>query len=282
MPDYYTILELTANCTQEEIRRKYRELAKRYHPDRNAGNTSAEARFKEIVEAYKVLGDSAKRREFDLANHKKSPFTNFTNWTGTAKTSRQHPQHNQNSPRQDDTSKAKTADPRATARAPFITRLRHTLKNHPVTRADGLVARGRDVVSALTEPLQRYLFSVAAVIGKTWNKRGSTGFSRGGGAGRRRSAQGFMQKNRPGRRCYQRGELDIVYTTPLTRAELKKGKKLSVRIVNDHAKDGYELLNITIPPASRDGQRLRIRGRGHTSELDGKRGDLYLHLEEKK
>jgi curved DNA-binding protein len=63
--DYYKILGVDRNATQEEIKSAYRKLALKYHPDRNPGNKEAEAKFKEINEAYEVLSDPEKRKLYD-------------------------------------------------------------------------------------------------------------------------------------------------------------------------------------------------------------------------
>ena len=63
--DYYAILGVPRNATQEEIKRAYRRLALKYHPDRNPGNKEAEEKFKEISEAYEVLSDPQKRAIYD-------------------------------------------------------------------------------------------------------------------------------------------------------------------------------------------------------------------------
>lgn len=63
--DYYDILGIKEDASDKEIKRVYRELAKKYHPDANRGDSSAEARFKEISEAYSVLSDPQKRKKYD-------------------------------------------------------------------------------------------------------------------------------------------------------------------------------------------------------------------------
>jgi len=63
--DYYTVLGVPEDAEQGRIKKSYRDLAKRYHPDRNAGNEEAERRFKEIQEAYDVLGEPKKREQYD-------------------------------------------------------------------------------------------------------------------------------------------------------------------------------------------------------------------------
>jgi molecular chaperone DnaJ len=77
--DYYEILGLQKGASEEDIKKSYRKLAKKYHPDVNK-DEDAEAKFKEINEAYDVLGDVEKRQKYDLFGHNEpssNPFSGF-------------------------------------------------------------------------------------------------------------------------------------------------------------------------------------------------------------
>lgn len=63
--DYYAVLGLTEEATQDDIKKAYRKLAMKYHPDRNKGDKAAEEKFKEINEAHTVLNDAQKRQQYD-------------------------------------------------------------------------------------------------------------------------------------------------------------------------------------------------------------------------
>lgn len=67
--DYYDILGIKKDAGADEIKKAYRKLAKKYHPDSNAGNTRAEQKFKEISEAYSILSDPEKKKLYDQFGH---------------------------------------------------------------------------------------------------------------------------------------------------------------------------------------------------------------------
>lgn len=67
--DYYQVLGVSRDADEESIKKAYRKLAKKYHPDSNAGNAEAEQRFKEITEAHTVLSDPEKRKLYDRFGH---------------------------------------------------------------------------------------------------------------------------------------------------------------------------------------------------------------------
>jgi molecular chaperone DnaJ len=64
-PDYYKVLGVGKNASDEEIKKAYRKLARKYHPDRNQGDKQAEEQFKEVSQAYDVLSDAEKRKQYD-------------------------------------------------------------------------------------------------------------------------------------------------------------------------------------------------------------------------
>ena len=65
MKDYYSVLGLKKGASEDEIKKAYRKLAMQYHPDRNKDDKIAENKFKDISEAYAVLSDKKKRRQYD-------------------------------------------------------------------------------------------------------------------------------------------------------------------------------------------------------------------------
>lgn len=65
MADYYQLLDVPRDAGAEEIKKAYRKLALKYHPDRNDGSKESEERFKEITQAYEVLRDPDKRQVYD-------------------------------------------------------------------------------------------------------------------------------------------------------------------------------------------------------------------------
>lgn len=69
MRDFYEILGVDKNASDDDIKKSYRKLALKYHPDRNQGNSDAEKKFKEAAEAYSVLSNTSKRNQYDQFGH---------------------------------------------------------------------------------------------------------------------------------------------------------------------------------------------------------------------
>src|SRR5262249_13817535 len=67
--DYYEVLGVSRSCGDEDLKKAYRKLALKYHPDKNQGDAEAEERFKEIGEAYQILADPERRARYDRFGH---------------------------------------------------------------------------------------------------------------------------------------------------------------------------------------------------------------------
>lgn len=78
LPDHYGILGVTRDISSTGIKRAYRKLARKYHPDSSKANPQAEVKFKEINKAYEVLSDPHKRYQYDALTDNAHPFIRFT------------------------------------------------------------------------------------------------------------------------------------------------------------------------------------------------------------
>ena len=77
MTDLYEVLGVAKTASADEIKKAYKSLAMKYHPDKNPGNAEAEEKFKQINAAYDVLGDEAKRRDYDLQANQYQQYRNY-------------------------------------------------------------------------------------------------------------------------------------------------------------------------------------------------------------
>ena len=68
-PDFYELLGVSSDASEQDIKRAYRKLARKYHPDVNPGDPAAERKFKEISQAYNTLSDPDKRKKYDRFGH---------------------------------------------------------------------------------------------------------------------------------------------------------------------------------------------------------------------
>lgn len=262
MKDYYSILGVTQNCSEDEIRKQYRKLAMQYHPDRNPDSPEAEEKFKEIAEAYGVLTDPEKRQQYDTYMHQGGP---------------QHGSHTQGnfSYSQEEILRDLFNDPRFQQ---MFQGLFHEFQksglqgNSSFLRQSffggkkGAVFGGIFFFGSLAGPA--LMKKARKEIANRPSLLSNVGKAVGSLLGRGNSTQAAVTQQ----------SVDTTYQTPLSEEELRDGKEIQMALDNGGNK---ETLKIKIPPGSRYGQKLRLKGKGQAISGSANRGDLYLKLCEK-
>ncbi|PIE66161.1 MAG: hypothetical protein CSA26_01500 [Desulfobacterales bacterium] len=274
MKDYYRILGVNKKSTDEEIRANYRKLAMKYHPDRNADDPAAEERFKEIAEAYGVLTDPVKRKQYN-------------SFRGREKSYDQNSTGNGFSYSQEDILKDLFKDPRFQHLFSGLLKefqrsgFRHSatfVKRSFFGSKKGIFLGGIVFMGSLARPLlktaaKKSITDQNSPVRKIGQKL--TNLLSGSKLKKEQSQQDISS-------CHLK-DLDITYYTPLSRQEMEQGKTIQILV---YGEQGEQTLKVKIPPGSKSGQKLRIKGKGRLapagiSSVRGcsERGDLFLQLE---
>lgn len=250
--DYYEVLGLSKGASEDEIKKAFRKLAKENHPDLNPGDTAAEARFKEINEAYEVLSDSDKRARYDQFGHAgfdpgfgggsgfggididlSDIFESFFGGGGTRRTSRNAPRRGEN---------IRTALDITFEEAAFGCKKDISLNN----RVEVCTECGGDGCEPGTTP-------------EICNNCGGSGTIRV----QQRTLFGAMSTTSPCTECDGTGK--IIHRP----CQTCKGKG-SVR--------RSRTLSVNIPAGIDDDQTISIRGQGHRGMNGGPAGDLHVTI----
>lgn len=192
--DFYKVLGVSKDASESEIKKTYRSLARKFHPDSNPGDASAEARFKEISEAYSVLSDSQQRSEYDQIRAMQAGGPRFT--------------------------------------------------------AGGGPGGFEDVFGGMFGGMPRQ--GQSADFGDLFS--GLFGGGQGGFSGYREPTKGR----------------DVVSRVTLDLPTAIKGTEVSLE------GPGGKKINARVPAGVKDGQKIRIRGKGHPSPDGGKPGDVII------
>ncbi|MFB0564577.1 MAG: molecular chaperone DnaJ [Candidatus Aminicenantaceae bacterium] len=257
--DYYEVLGILRGSSSEEIKKAYRKMALKYHPDRNPDNKEAEERFKEAAEAYSVLIDSEKRSVYDRFGHEGLRGEGFTGFSGF------------NSSIFEDFEDILGNFFNFSFEDFFGTRQRKG-RRYP--------QRGTDLSLELEITLEEAASGIEKEIklsrAEFCPSCHGSGMRPGThkstcpycqGRGQVRYSQGFFTLSRTCTNCQGSGE---IITSPCKECR-GTGK----------AREN-KTLNINIPAGIDDGQRLRLVGEGEAGDTGAQRGDLYVHIRLKK
>ena len=245
--DYYQVLDVARTATEVEIKKAYRRLAMKYHPDRNPTDHEAEGRFKEVKEAYEVLSDPQKRAAYDQFGH---AGVDASRGAGQG------------------------FDPRDAFGDIFGEVFGDIFGGGRRNRSG--VYRGADLRYELALDLEQAVFGATAnveftTLAECGECKGS-GSAQGAkpatcetcrGAGQVRMQQGFFAVQQTCPRCQGRGQ---VITDPCGgcrgQGRLRRQKTLAVKV----------------PAGVDDGDRIRLTGEGEAGRNGGPAGDLYVEI----
>jgi len=245
--DYYEILGVSKDASQDDIKKAFRKLARKYHPDLNPGDKAAEQKFKEMNAAYAALSDPKKREEYDRFG--RAPFEPGGPWYENART-----------PRYEDIFEFGMGDI-------FSDILGRT------GRAEAAHEKGADILTGLTISLEEAFTGTQRTL--TVKREADCHACHGSGAessetchgckgsGMVQTSRGFFRMQQACPECRGTGQK----ITKACRTCGARGKTVS----SDQVK-------VKIPAGVDTGSRMKVRGKGNAGERGGPPGDLYIEI----
>jgi molecular chaperone DnaJ len=263
--DFYAVLGVAKDASADEIKKTYRKLARQYHPDTNVGDAAAEERFKEISEAYDVLSDETKRREYDEA---RALFGSggpggfrFGPGGGPGGASFQGFDLGDIFAQAGGASGSGLGD---LLGGMFGQRGGRTQRPRRGADVESTVTLGfREAVHGVTLPLRLSTEAACPTCLGSGARPGTTPHSCAvcGGAGQTITEAGGFGFPQPCRACRGRGQVvDDPCPDCTGSGRATKSRSIQVRV----------------PAGVKDGQRIRIKGKGAPGESGGPAGDLYV------
>jgi len=262
--DFYQVLGVDKKATKDEINAAFRRLAKKYHPDRNPGDKSAERRFKEISAAHDILGDDEKRRRYDQLREARAHGFATGDFSGLDEFLR--------------SMGARTGRPGATGAGPhfdFSDAFSNFFAGGRRAAAGG-AQRGEDILQKIDIPFETAIHGGTVTLHvrrpEACPTCGGSGARPGtspqtcktcGGSGTTQSSQGFFSVSRPCPDCLGRGRR-IAHPCAACVG--------SGQVLRDRA------LSVKIPRGVQDGARIRLTGEGEPGAAGGPPGDRFLEI----
>ncbi|OKH24250.1 DnaJ C-terminal domain-containing protein [Chroogloeocystis siderophila] len=289
--NYYEILGVPKDATNEEIKKVFRRLARQYHPDLNPGNKEAEEKFKDINEAYEILSDQAKRAQYDeYSSHWKKGFwgkqtARAKSWSDNRRGGTGDVDYDQFSDfntfidqvlgRRKERNGKNTPPPSSSSppRDPFrpgTTRTAYTISSR---------SSRRDVEAKLTLPLEKaYQGGIERIRledGRSLEIDMPSGMITGQTIRLREQGLGggdlYLKITVSPHPFFKLEGYDVAIQVPITPSEAALGIPVEVPTL-----DGWVKMNI--PPGVKSGQRLRLANKGYPDE-QGKRGDQLVEIQ---
>lgn len=258
--DFYGILGVSKNASKEEIKKAYRKLARKWHPDINPGNKEAEQKFKDISYAYGCLSNEEKRKLYDEFGEDglKSGFDaekarHYGKWSSFQQASQGTPQQE-------------------FGRYHSYEDLFGDLLDFGTGYSTDRPSRERDIEHDLTIDLLSALkgFSTELVIQKVVQCSGC----KGSGLDMSAPISTCSQCSGSGRVSVAQGPLHFTRTCSDCHGNGKKGKTCSTCAGDGHVL-GTEKIRVTIPKGVKEGSKVRVAGKGEPG-MNNRAGDLYL------
>lgn len=257
--DLYAVLGVSKTATEDEIKKAYRKLARQYHPDANPGNEAAEKKFKEVTDAYEVLSDSQKRKQYDTL--RENPFAGFRQGGGFEFDPSQMGQN-------------------MGGLGGFEDLLSSLFGGRGTGNFRGRGVRGNDVETEATISVKQALEGTQLEVpsGRTGNRL-KVRIPPGAQDGARIRVAGEGETGYPNGDLFvvlklstppgfKREGHDLHSELPLSIFEALYGSEIDVATIDGHVK-------MKIPPMTQSGKTFRLKGKG-LPKKDGARGDQYV------
>lgn len=251
--NYYEILGVSKNAPGEEIKKAYRTLARRYHPDRNPGNKAAEEKFKDINEAYEILSDRTRRSQYDQARNRNDGGSTFN----FGRNNRNRSRNTATRVRVDDSD----FRPGTTRRERVVTSTRRDIEAKLTLPLDKAYRGGREKIRLEDGRSLEVEMPSGMIDGQRIRLKGQ-GID-GGNL--------YLKITVARHPFFEIQGVNIYCQLPVTPTEAVLGSSIEVPTI-----DG--LVKVTIPQGVRSGQRLRLANKGYIDK-SGNRGDQLVEVQ---